>query len=67
MLRELPVTYTFDRNLGPAPMCFSTGSLDGVRAQQEGDVLAREWSRVRSRPNLANCVDTSRKNGCGDF
>lgn len=67
VLRDLPVTYTFDRNLGPAPMCFATGPLDGDRAQQGADLLAREWSRVRSRPNLTNCVDTSRKNGCGDF
>ena len=67
VVRDVPLTYTFDRNLGPAPMCFATGPLDGDRTQQGDDLLAREWSRVRSRPSLTNCVDTSRKNGCGDF
>ena len=67
MVRDVPLTYTYDRNLGPAPMCFATGPLDGDRTQQGDDLLAREWSRVRSRPNLTNCVDTTRKNGCGDF
>lgn len=69
LLRELPNTntYTFDRNLGAPPICFATGPLEGERAQQGGDLLAREWSRVRSRPNLTSCVATERKNGCADF
>jgi len=69
LLRELPNTntYTFDRNIGAPPICFATGPLDGDRAQQGDDLLAREWSRVRSRPNLTSCVDTERKNGCADF
>lgn len=67
VLRELPTTYLYDRNIGQAPICFATGPLDGDRASQGGDVLAREWSRVRSRPNLLNCVDTERRNGCADF
>ena len=67
VLRELPTTYLYDRNIGQAPICLATGPLDGDRAAQGADVLAREWSRVRSRPNLLNCVDTERKNGCADF
>ena len=69
LVRELPNTntYTFDRNLGAPPICFATGPLEGERAQQDGDLLAREWSRVRSRPNLTSCVATDRKNGCADF
>ncbi|WP_399680273.1 beta strand repeat-containing protein [Xenophilus sp.] len=69
LVRELPstYTYTFDRNIGAAPICFATGPLGGDRAQQGDDLLAREWSRVRSRPNLTSCVDTERKNGCADF
>ncbi|MDM0039695.1 filamentous hemagglutinin N-terminal domain-containing protein [Variovorax sp. J22G21] len=67
VLRDLPTTYLYDRNIGQAPICLATGPLDGDRSQQGGDVLAREWSRVRSRPNLLNCVDTERKNGCADF
>ncbi|QHJ00996.1 filamentous hemagglutinin N-terminal domain-containing protein [Xylophilus rhododendri] len=60
-------TYTFDRNIGPPPICAATGPLDADRVSQGNDVLAREWSRVRSRPNLASCVATERRNGCADF
>jgi filamentous hemagglutinin family protein len=67
VLREVPNTYTFDRNIGAPPICFATGPLGGDRAQQGDDLLAREWSRVRSRPNLTSCIDTERKNGCADF
>lgn len=67
VLRDIPTTYLYDRNIGQAPICLATGPLEGDRAQQGADVLAREWSRVRSRPNLLNCVDTERRNGCGDF
>jgi len=67
VLRDLPTTYVYDRNIGQAPICLATGPLDGDRAQQGADVLAREWSKVRSRPNLLSCVDTERRNGCADF
>jgi filamentous hemagglutinin family protein len=67
LVREIPSTWLYDRNIGPAPICLATGPLDGDRAAQEGDVLAREWSRVRARPNLTNCVDMERRNGCADF
>lgn len=67
LVRDNPSTWLYDRNIGPAPICLATGPLDGDRAAQGGDVLAREWSRVRSRPNLTNCIDTERRNGCGDF
>jgi len=67
VLRDLPDTWLYDRNIGPPPICFATGPLDGDRASQGGDVLAREWSRVRSRPNLSSCVDTEKRNGCADF
>lgn len=66
-LREMPSTWLYDRNMGPPPICFATGPLEGDRAAQGGDVLAREWSRVRSRPNLSSCVDTEKRNGCADF
>ena len=66
-MRDTPSTWLYDRNIGPAPICLTTGPLDGDRAAQEGDVLAREWSRVRSRPNLTNRVDMERRNGCADF
>jgi hypothetical protein len=67
VLRDMPATWVYDRNIGPPPICFATGPLEGDRASQGGDILAREWSRVRSRPNLSSCVDTEKRNGCADF
>lgn len=67
VLREEPTTYLYDRNIGQAPICLATGPLDGDRATQGNDVLAREWSRVRTRPNLTSCLDTERTSGCADF
>ena len=67
VVRENQSTWLYDRNIGPAPICLATGPLGGDRAAQGGDVLAREWSRVRSRPNLTNCIDTERRDGCADF
>jgi hypothetical protein len=67
LVRETPDTWLYDRNIGAAPICLATGPLEGDRAAQGGDVLAREWSRVRSRPNLTNCIDSERRNGCADF
>uniref|UniRef100_UPI0015C3B763 MBG-2 domain-containing protein n=1 Tax=Variovorax sp. KK3 TaxID=1855728 RepID=UPI0015C3B763 len=66
-VREDTNTWLYDRNLRAAAMCFATGPLSGDQASQGGDVLAREWSKVRSRPNLTSCVDTERRNGCSDF
>ena len=50
-----------------APMCALNAPLgeDGLPAS--GDPLSREWSKVRSRPNLTNCFDAERKTSCGDF
>ncbi|MDM0044911.1 filamentous hemagglutinin N-terminal domain-containing protein [Variovorax dokdonensis] len=67
VLRDEPNTWVYDRNIGVAPICLATGPLDGGRALQGNDVLAREWSIVRTRPNLTSCLDTQRSNSCGDF
>ena len=67
VVREAPTTWLYDRNIGQAPICFATGPLAGDPTEQGADVLAREWSRVRSRPNLLSCVDTEKRNGCADF
>lgn len=66
LLLEPPDNYVYDRNLGANPICPATDLLGGVRLK-EGDNLAREWSRVRSRPNLLNCVQSNRRYGCDDF
>jgi hypothetical protein len=65
-VRDEPVTYVYDRNFGIVGLCPATDLASGSR-DKDGDTLAREWSRVRSRPNLANCVATKQKNSCGDF
>ncbi|CAN5332146.1 hypothetical protein BH10PSE17_BH10PSE17_01740 [soil metagenome] len=64
--RDPPSTYVYDRNFAPASMCVSTDPTLG-RDLQSGDVLAIEWSRVKSRPNLTNCVATDKSGGCSDF
>lgn len=60
-------TYTFDSNISAAPICLATVPLDGARSEMAGDELAREWARVRSRPQVTNCVDSERRNSCSDF
>lgn len=67
VLRDLPNTYTFDRNMNAVPICVPTDRLAGDRVLPGEDALSREWTKVRSRPNLTNCIDTGREDGCGDF
>ena len=38
-----------------------------VASRSVADLLAVEWSRLRTRPNISNCFDSGRKNACGDF
>jgi len=64
--RDPPVTYVYDRNFGITGLCPATDLASSTR-DKDGDPLAREWSRVRSRPNLANCVSTRQNNSCGNF
>ena len=66
--RETPTTWLYERNIGQqAPICLATGPLEADRTEQGADILAREWSRVRARPNLTSCVDTEKRNSCSDF
>ena len=66
IVRDIPMTYVYDRNFGIVGLCPAIDLTSDSR-DKDGDTLAREWSRVRSRPNLANCVSTKQKNRCGDF
>lgn len=61
------VTYVYDRNFGSAPICAVNVAQAGPATDASGDMLANEWSKVRSRPNLSNCFDSERRNACGDF
>ena len=66
--REDTGTYVYDRNLGLPQMCVPDSPLDVDAASRSvADLLAVEWSRLRTRPNISNCFDSGRKNACGDF
>jgi hypothetical protein len=67
VVRDTPTTWLYERNIGKAPICRPTGNFEENQTQQGADVLGREWSRVRLRPNLMSCVDVDRRNGCSDF
>ncbi len=67
LVRETINTYVYDRNFGGAPVCALNTSLADEQLASTGDELSTEWSKVRSRPNLTNCFDTERKDGCGSF
>lgn len=60
-------TYIYDRNFGSAPICAVNVAQAGPASDTAGDMLANEWSKVRSRPNLSNCFDSERRSACGDF
>ena len=66
-IRETVNTYVYDRNFGGAPVCAVNASIDDTGLASSGDGLSTEWTRVRSRPNLTNCFDSERENGCGNF
>ena len=66
--REDTATYVYDRNLGLPQMCVPDSPLDvDVASRSIADLLAVEWARLRTRPNISNCFDSGRKNACGDF
>lgn len=67
LVRETINTYVYDRNFGGAPVCALSSSLSDEKIASTGDALSNEWSKVRSRPNLTNCFETERKDGCGSF
>jgi hypothetical protein len=61
-------TLLYDRNTGAQFVCTPTGPLVVPAETVAGsDVLAREWSRVRVRPNLTNCIGIGERGGCDDF
>ncbi|MCD9027917.1 filamentous hemagglutinin N-terminal domain-containing protein [Luteimonas sp. BDR2-5] len=67
LVRESQDNYLYDRNIGSAPMCAVATGLARTPDGKDGDALSREWSRVKSRPNLTNCVPGNQRNGCDDF
>ncbi|WP_321799982.1 filamentous hemagglutinin N-terminal domain-containing protein [Caballeronia sp. J97] len=62
-------TFVYESNLGAINICVGTNEpvLALQQAESEADTLAAEWKRVRSRPNLNNCLVVNGQHGCGEF
>lgn len=60
-------TYLYDRNIGLPHMCVATGPLAVQTAMQGADLLDVEWSRVRQKPNVTNCIALGERYTCDSF
>lgn len=61
-------SYVYESNLGLPELCAAPGPLTVVGGGSTvGDLLDREWARVRLNPNLSNCINVDEQNGCDDF
>jgi filamentous hemagglutinin family protein len=62
-------TFVYESNLGAINICVGTNEPILALQQPEGeaDTLAAEWKRVRSRPNLNNCLVVNGQHGCSEF
>ncbi|QSN64223.1 filamentous hemagglutinin N-terminal domain-containing protein [Caballeronia sp. M1242] len=62
-------SFVYESNLGGVNVCVGTSEPILALQQSEGptDSLASEWKRVRSRPNLNNCLVVNGQHGCGEF
>ena len=61
-------SYVYDKNRDSPAMCLASGPL-AVESllSGKGDLFEVEWSRVRLKPNLSNCVQLGTGSGCHDF
>ena len=57
----------YERNFGLPPMCFAGGTSVMERGPLAVDILSIEWSRVRQKPNIANCVGVGQSDACDSF
>ncbi len=61
-------TYLYDRNLASPAMCVAAAPLTTPYGTAPAtDLLEIEWTRVRARPNLTNCVNLGERDFCKDF
>ena len=60
-------TDLYGRNQGLPAMCMALDASIFDEADPGSDVLSIEWSRLRQKPNLSNCVDLAQRNDCSDF
>ncbi|MBC8750280.1 MULTISPECIES: beta strand repeat-containing protein [Paraburkholderia] len=62
-------TFVYENNLQGTNICIGSNQpLFSTTAPGENqDLLAVEWKRVRSQPNLNSCMLINAQHGCGDF
>ena len=62
-------TFVYENNLQGTNICVGSNQPLFTTAPpgQTEDILAVEWKRVRSQPNLNSCMLINSAHGCGDF
>ncbi|MGF6916677.1 beta strand repeat-containing protein [Paraburkholderia sp. 40] len=62
-------TFVYENNLQGTNICIGSNQplFSTTPPGEKQDILAVEWKRVRSQPNLNSCMLTNAQHGCGDF
>ena len=62
-------TFVYENNLQGTNICIGSSQplFTGTPPGDAQDILAVEWKRVRSQPNLNSCLLVNSAHGCGDF
>ncbi|MEX3812697.1 beta strand repeat-containing protein [Paraburkholderia sp. BR13439] len=62
-------TFVYENNLQGTNICIGSNQplFSTTPPGENQDILALEWKRVRSQPNLNSCMLTNAQHGCGDF
>jgi filamentous hemagglutinin family protein len=62
-------TFVYENNLQGTNICIGSNQplFTNAAPGDNQDLLAVEWKRVRSQPNLNSCLLTNGQHGCSDF
>jgi hypothetical protein len=62
-------TFVYENNLQGTNICVGSNEplFSTTPVGEKQDILAVEWKRVRSQPNLNSCMLINAQHGCGDF
>lgn len=62
-------TFVYENNLQGTGICIGASQplFTTAAPGDNQDILAIEWKRVRTQPNLNSCLITTTQHGCGDF
>ena len=62
-------TFVYENNLQGTNICIGSNQplFTTAAPGETQDLLAVEWKRVRSQPNLNSCMLLNSQHGCGDF